>query len=184
MNNCVEWITRMQRRYATIGFIIDASLVLQKIVRLLSEPEWGVSSLTSGTAVRRVSSWRTSAAISRSELVIIPSLSVVETKLATVFADQGLRQTKSYPERNGSNHTPPISIPEASQNPRWVGFWWTHLDRWMGWAAVLSTSAHQSAILRWNCGCMIRQRPPACNLAVKLGRQTSPIRRPLGHHTL
>ena len=88
---------------------------------MLSKPEQGANSLASGTAVSRVTSWRTGATSSRSELVIALYLFVEETSLAMMSAGQGWRHTRSSPKQDGSSHTPPVPSPEASQNPRWVG---------------------------------------------------------------
>ena len=60
--------------------------MLQETVGVLSDPEQGAASLDSGTAARRVASWRTSATSSRSELVIVPYLFVEETRLAMMSA--------------------------------------------------------------------------------------------------
>ena len=121
MKNCLEWSALTRRRSATNGLIVYTSLVLQETVGVLSDPERDAASLVSGTAARRVTSQRTSVASSRSELAIVPSLFVDETRLAMMSAGQGWRHTKSCPEQDGSNHTPPAPSPKASQNPRWVG---------------------------------------------------------------
>ena len=63
--------------------------MLQNKVGVLSDPERGATILASGTAASRVTSWRTSAASSRLELVIYPSLFVEETRLAMMSAGQG-----------------------------------------------------------------------------------------------
>ena len=94
-------------RSATTGFIVEASFVLQETVGVLSDPERGAASLASGTAAIRVASWRTSATSSKSEFVIVPSLFVEETRSAVMPAGQGWRHTRSFPERDGSSHTPP-----------------------------------------------------------------------------
>ena len=54
MKNCLEWSTRRRRRSATTGFIVEASLVLQEMVRVLLDPEQGMAILTSGTDTIRV----------------------------------------------------------------------------------------------------------------------------------
>ena len=88
-NNCLKWSVQRRRRSATSGFIVEASFVLQEIVGVLSYPEQGAANLASGTALSRVASWRTRAESSRSELVIVPSLFVDETRLAMMSAGQG-----------------------------------------------------------------------------------------------
>ena len=62
---------------------------------MLSKPERGAASLASGTAVRRVASWRMSKDSSRSDLVIPPSLFIADTRLEMISNVQGWRQTKS-----------------------------------------------------------------------------------------
>ena len=112
---------RRRRRSATTGFIVEASFMLQETVGVLYDPDRGAASLASGTAVSRFASWRTSAASSKSELVIVPSLFVEETRSAMMSASQGWRHTRSFPEWDGSSHTSPAPSPEVLQNPRWVG---------------------------------------------------------------
>ena len=56
MKNFHEWRSQMRRRSTTTGLIVDASLVLQEMVGVLSDPEQGAASLASSTAARRVSS--------------------------------------------------------------------------------------------------------------------------------
>ena len=85
-------------RSATTGFIVEASLVLQETVGVLSRPEREAASLASGTAASRVASWTTSAASSRSELVIVPSLFVKVKRSAMMYAGQGWTHTRSFAE--------------------------------------------------------------------------------------
>ena len=92
--------------------------MLQETVGVFSDPERGAARLASGTAMIRVASWRTSAASSRSELVIVPSLFAEETKSAMMYAGQGWRHTRSFPEQDGSIHTPLAPSTESSQYPR------------------------------------------------------------------
>ena len=106
---------------ATTRFIVEASFVLQETVRFLSNPKKGAASLASGTAASWVASWGTSAAGSRSELVINFSMFEEETRSAVMSSGQGWSHTRSFPEQDGYSHTPPYPSPEASQNPRWVG---------------------------------------------------------------
>ena len=61
----------MQRRSVTIGLVIEASFVLQEIVRVFSEPERSAAMLALGNASRWVASYKTREASSRSELVIV-----------------------------------------------------------------------------------------------------------------
>ena len=95
--NCFEWSMRMRRKSATIGFIVKASFVLQGTVRVLSDPEQDTDTLTSGNAVIRVASRITSAASSRLELVIVPSLFVDDMRLAMMSDSQGWHHTKYSP---------------------------------------------------------------------------------------
>ena len=74
----------MRRRSATTGFIVDASLVLQETVGVLSDPERGSPMRASGTAARIVASCRTSTANYRLEFVISPSLCFEETSLSMI----------------------------------------------------------------------------------------------------
>ena len=136
MKNCLKRSARRRKRSATTGFIVEASSMLQETVGVLSDPEQGAASLVSGTATSRVASWRTSAASSKSKLVIVPSLFVEETRSEMISAGQGWRHTRSFPKQDVSSHTPPALSPEASQNPRWVGSRQTILARLVGWSAV------------------------------------------------
>ena len=110
----------MRKRSAITGFIVDASLVLQETVGVLSKIEQSVASISSGTYARRLASSKTSAESYRSELVIVPSLIIAERSIAMMSSGQGWRQTKSYLDHEGSNHRPLDPITKASQNPRWV----------------------------------------------------------------
>ena len=120
--------------------------MLQETVGVLSNPERGAASLASGTDVSRVASWRTSAASSKSEFVIVPSLFIDDTRSAMMSSGQGWRHARSFPELDGSSHKPPAPSPEASQNPRWVGSRRTISARWVGQSAVWSANVVQSAI--------------------------------------
>ena len=88
----------MRRRSTTTGLIIDASLVLQEMVEVLSDPERGAAMCASGTAARVVASCRTSAANSRSELVIVSSVFFEETRLVIISSGRGWRHTISFPD--------------------------------------------------------------------------------------
>ena len=117
--------------------------MLQETVGVFSDPERGAARLASGTAMIRVASWRTSAASSRSELVIVPSLFVEEMRSEMMSTGQGWRHTISFPERYRSSHTPPDPSPEASQNLRWVGFRTDNIEN-----------------VSWLVSCLIRQHFP------------------------
>ena len=58
----------MRRRSTTNKLIFEALRVLQETVRVLSDPECGADMRDSGTAARRMDSWRTKAARSKSDL--------------------------------------------------------------------------------------------------------------------
>ena len=79
----------MWRRSATIGSIVDASLVIQETFGVLSDPECRAVMRASDTSTRSVASYRTSASNYRSELVTVPSLFVEETMLEIMSSDQG-----------------------------------------------------------------------------------------------
>ena len=74
----------MRRGSATTRLTVDAYLVLQEVVGVLYEPECGVDTRASGAAVRIVASCRASADNCRSELVIVFSIFVKETRLAMI----------------------------------------------------------------------------------------------------
>ena len=78
----------MRRRSATTRLIVEAPLMLQETVRVLSDPERGSTMSNSGTATRSVASCRTSAANYRSELVIVPSLFVEKKRLVMMSSGQ------------------------------------------------------------------------------------------------
>ena len=122
--------------------------MLQETVGVLSDPERGAASLASGTAASRVASWRKSAVSSRSKFVIVPSLFVEETRSAMMSAGQGWHYTRSFPELDGSNHTPPAPRPEVLQKPRWVGLRRKISVSWVGLSAVWSANVVQSVIFR------------------------------------
>ena len=81
----------MRRRSATTGLIIDALLVLQETVGVLSEPECGAAMRSLGTTSRGVASCRTSLASLRSELVIVLCGLVDDTNSEVKSAGQGCR---------------------------------------------------------------------------------------------
>ena len=80
---------------ATTGWIVDASLVLQETVRVLSDPDTGAAMRASGSAERSMASCRTR---SESEFVISPSLFVEDTMLVIMSSGQGCRHAISFPE--------------------------------------------------------------------------------------
>ena len=79
----------MQRRSATIRFIVEASHVLHKMVGVLSGLERGTAMRAVGTSIRRVASWRMRATSLRSEFVIVPLIFFDETKSEMMSSDQG-----------------------------------------------------------------------------------------------
>ena len=103
--------------------------MLMETVGVSSNPGQGVASMASGTAVSRVASLRTSAASSRLELVIVSSLFMDDTRSEMMSSGQGWRHTRSFPELDGSIHTPPAPSPEALQNPIWVGLQTDNLSK-------------------------------------------------------
>ena len=64
---------QMRMRSATTGLMVNTSRVLQEMVGVLSYPDRGAAIVASGKVSSRVASWRTGAAISRSEFVRVPS---------------------------------------------------------------------------------------------------------------
>ena len=78
----------MRRRYATIGFIAEASHALHKMVGVLSGLECGAAMSAVGTVIRRVASWIMRAMSSRLECVIVPLRFVDETKSAIMSIGQ------------------------------------------------------------------------------------------------
>ena len=84
----------MRRRSATTGLIMEASCVLQEKVGVLIEPERGDAMLALGTASRRVASYKTRAASSISEFVIVPWALVEDTKLETMSGVHRSLQTR------------------------------------------------------------------------------------------
>ena len=84
----------MRRRSVPTGLIIEASCVLQEIVDVLSEPEYGAAMRALGTASRRVASCRTRAASFLSNLVIAMCGLANNTNPEVTSAVQGCRQTR------------------------------------------------------------------------------------------
>ena len=132
----------MRRKSTTTGLIVKASFVLQQTVGVLYDPEKETSSLASGTAARRVASLRTSMSSSRSDLVIVPSLFVDETRLETMSASQRWHHIKSFPEHDGSSHTPPARVSRRHRTPDgWVHDGRSQLGGWVRWLSDMPTSS-------------------------------------------
>ena len=112
----------MWRRSVTTGAIIKASRVLKETFDVLSEPERGAVMKALGTASRMVASCKKRTTELRSELVIVPLGLVDETNSSVTSYGQGYHQTRLRPVMARSIHVPPAPSPDASQNPRWVGF--------------------------------------------------------------
>ena len=79
----------MRRRSATTGLFVDDSLMLQETVGVLSNPERRASIHASLTAARSVALYRTSAANSKLEFVIVPSLFFEMIRLAMRSSGHG-----------------------------------------------------------------------------------------------
>ena len=88
----------MRIRSATTGSIVDAYLMLQETVRVLSDPDTGAAMRASGSAERSMASCRTRSDNSRLEFVISPSLFVEDTMLVIMSSGQGCRHAISFPE--------------------------------------------------------------------------------------
>ena len=84
----------MRRRSATTGLIMEASRMLQEKLGVLSEPECGAAMQALGDPSRRVASYKTRAARSRSDLVIVPWRLVKDTKLLIMSGGKGCRHTR------------------------------------------------------------------------------------------
>ena len=84
----------MCRRYTTNGLISKASSVLQEMVSMLSEPEFGAAIRSLGTAWRRVAFCRAREMSSRSDLVIVMFGLVNKTNSDMTSAGQGCFQTR------------------------------------------------------------------------------------------
>ena len=108
----------MQRRSATTGLMVDASLVLQETVGVLSDPDRGAAMVASGHVSIKVASWRTRASTSRSEFVRVPSGFLSKISALVMSGGQGFRHTRLVPDTDRFSHTPPALMPEASQNLR------------------------------------------------------------------
>ena len=102
------------------------------MVGMLYDTEWGAAILASGHASRRVALWRTKLVSLRSEFVRDLSLFMSEISAATMSGVQENRHTRLVPDIYIFSYTPPKPMPEASQNPRWVGSPQTISTRCMG----------------------------------------------------
>ena len=108
----------MRKRSATTKLVVDASLVLQETVGVLSDPNQGAAIVDSGHVSSRVASWRTRAASLRSEFLRVPSGFLSNISALMMSGGQGYRHTRLFPDPYGFSHTPPAPMPEALQNPR------------------------------------------------------------------
>ena len=63
----------MRREYKNNRLMVNASLMLQETVGVLSNPEHGAAIFASGNSSRRVALWRMRAASSRLEFGRVPS---------------------------------------------------------------------------------------------------------------
>ena len=84
---------RIRRRFATTGLMVAASLKVQATVGVLSLPVRGARHAVELQMVGKVASWRTSAANSRSELVMRPEGLAKLTRSALMSAGHCKRQT-------------------------------------------------------------------------------------------
>ena len=81
-------------RLATTGLMVEASQNAQKTVWVLLLPEVGVRHAGEVLMDLKTATWRTSAANSRSELVMVPPGLVNLTSYRTISAGPFTRQTK------------------------------------------------------------------------------------------
>ena len=106
--------------YTTTGLMVEASHVIQKMMGVLSDPEWGSAMLNLGSYASRVALWRMRTESSRSELVSVPTGLVSKTKESVLSDVKGWLHTVVVPDLVGSRHTLPTPTMEVLQNPRWV----------------------------------------------------------------
>ena len=118
LKKCLVWIACMGRSSATTGLIVDASRVLQERVGMLYDPNQGVAIVVSGHVSRKVASCWTRTESLRSEFVRVPLGFLSEISALMMSGGQGCRNTRLVPDPDGFSHTPPVPMPEASQNPR------------------------------------------------------------------
>ena len=127
---CIECSVQMQRGYATTGFMLDVSSVIQEMV---------------GVFV----SWRTRVASSRMELVSVPQGFLSNINAATMWGGHVWYHMMIDLDLDGSSHTPPAPMLEAFQNPRWVGSQRKISTRWVVWVTICVARAfHTSTYLR------------------------------------
>ena len=98
--------------------MVDASLVLQKTVGMISDPDPGAAIVAFGHVSIRVASWRMWVESSRSEFVRVPSGFLSDISAQMMSGGQGCRHTRLVHDPDRFSHTPPALMVEASQNPR------------------------------------------------------------------
>jgi len=86
-------VERMRRRSATTGLIVAASLKVQETVGVLSLPVVGARQAGLLDRLGKRASWRTRAASSRSEFVILPWGLSKLTRSSTMSCGHWRRQT-------------------------------------------------------------------------------------------
>ena len=101
----------MRRKSATTGLVVDTSLVLQEMVGVLYDPDWGAAIVASGHVSSKVDLWRTRAASSRLEFVRVPSVFLSDISALMMSDCQGFRPTRLVPDQNWFSHTPPAPMP-------------------------------------------------------------------------
>ena len=106
----------MQKRFATTGLMVDASLKVQETVGVLLLPEDGASQAGSVQITGDVASYMTMATSSRLEFVIRPLGLSQLTRSATTSGGHSTRQTECSLLELGSSHTHPAPSPEVSTN--------------------------------------------------------------------
>ena len=136
----------MRREYKNNRLMVNASLMLQETVGVLSDPDRGAVIVASGHVSSRVASWRTRAASLRSEFVRVPSVFLSKISALMMSGGQGCCHTRIVPDPDRFGHTPAAPMPEALQNHRWVGSRQTIAARCVGLATVCATNALQSLI--------------------------------------
>ena len=99
---------------------VQCPRVLQEMLGVLSDPDWGAAIVASGHVSRRLASWRTRAASSRLEFVRVPSEFLSEISELMMLGSQGCRHMILVPDLGRFSHTSPALMPEAFQNPRCV----------------------------------------------------------------
>ena len=79
----------MRRGSTSTRLIVEPSRVLQEMVGALSNPEHDAAMRASRTASKRVASWRTRAARSRLDFVMVTLIFFDNTKSAMMLGGQG-----------------------------------------------------------------------------------------------